>query len=238
MKTLVTTVKALRKDNKATLCKDHFADNKEFLAYTKAVDTMQIALIKWARADRQGVETKEITDEVFASVKAVLEIFSDEDFRIKADATSVRALRDNAVNFKSEYSEEYTKAVKRVKSFADSIEIHLDDLAEKGVIIPRFSKYAELIDFAEDNKADMLVNAINSYVKACEKVEDIKATTQWTWLEPYASNKGRFRLTTENFIADRAEKTEFATLDIEAIRAARKAKNKARREAKKAQANA
>jgi hypothetical protein len=101
--------------------------------------------------------------------------------------------------------------------------------------VPLFSDYDELQAWAKDNGHSALATCIDSHNKVVADIEEIKLGN-WSWYVPYCNNKNIFRVMVENFIADRAEKCEFETLDIEAIRAARRAKNKARREAKKAEA--
>lgn len=236
MKNIVNLVKLNRKNRKPLALAD-FGDKTEFNTYVASVDKVQVALANWARKDWQGIEDKKSQDAVFDAIRELLAIFNDDDFTIKADMTSVRTLRDVAFGKKTEYSPEYKAATERLKSFANSIKLHLQDLSDKGITIPYYTEYTELVDFAKTNKADVLNNAIASYEKIKSEIEEIKLG-EWSWYVPYCNNKNIFRVMVENFIADRAEKCEFASLDIEAIRAARKAKNKARREAKKAQEKA
>lgn len=233
MKNITNLVK-LNRHNRKPLSLADFGDKAEFNAYLKAVDSVQVALSNWARNDWQGIEDKEIMDTVFASVRELLAIFNDDDLTIKADMTSVRALRDVAFGKKTEYSKEYKAAMDKKRSFADSIKIHISDLQTAGVTVPMFSDYAELQEWAQENGHNSLDICINSYNVVIAKIEEIKDGGNWSWYVPYCNNKNIFRVMVENFVADRAEKCEFSTLDIEAIRAARRAKNKARREAKKA----
>jgi hypothetical protein len=236
MKNIVNLVK-LNRQNRKPLSLADFGDKVEFSTYTKAVDTVQVALSKWAFKDWQGIEDKNARDAAFDAVRELLAIFNDEDLKIKADATSLRSLRDMALGKKTEYSEEYKTATKRKASFIESIKIHINDLQTAGVIVPLFSDYAELQAWAKENGHNALDTCINSYDKVIADIEEIKLGN-WSWYVPYCNNKAIFRVMVENFIADRAEKCQFETIDIEAIRAARREKNKLRREAKKAEAKA
>ena len=233
MKNITNLVK-LNRMNRKPLSLADFGDKAEFGTYTKTVDKVQVALAKWAQKDWQGIEDKNAQNAVFDAVRELLSIFNDDDLTIKADMTSVRTLRDVAFGKKTEYSAEYKSATNRLKSFTESIKIHISDLQTAGVVVPLFSDYVELQTWAKDNGHSALVTCIDSYYRVVADIEEIKLGN-WSWYVPYCNNKNIFRVMVENFIADRAEKCEFATLDIEAIRAARRAKNKARREAKKAE---
>ena len=233
MKNITNLVK-LNRMNRKPLSLADFGDKAEFSTYTKTVDKVQVALAKWAQKDWQGIEDKNAQNAVFDAVRELLSIFNDDDLTIKADMTSVRTLRDVAFGKKTEYSAEYKSATNRLKSFTESIKIHISDLQTAGVVVPLFSDYVELQTWAKDNGHSALVTCIDSYYRVVADIEEIKLGN-WSWYVPYCNNKNIFRVMVENFIADRAEKCEFATLDIEAIRAARRAKNKARREAKKAE---
>ena len=233
MKNITNLVK-LNRQNRKPLSLADFGDKAEFNTYTKAVDSVQVALAKWAQKDWQGIEDKKAQDAVFAAVRELLSIFNDDDLTIKADMTSVRTLRDVAFGKKTEYSEDYKKATTRLKSFKDSINIHIKDLQAKGVVVPMFTDYVELQAWAKENGHNTLVTCINSYDKVVADIEEIKLGN-WSWYVPYCNNKNIFRVMVENFVADRADKCQFDTLDIEAIRAARREKNKARRAAKKAE---
>ena len=211
-----------------------FGDKAEFSTYTKAVDNVQVALAKWAQKDWQGIEDKKAQDAVFEAVRELLAIFNDDELTIKADMTSVRTLRDVAFGKKTEYSEEYKKATTKLKSFVESIKIHVKDLQNMGVVVPMFTNYTELQNWAKENGHSIIVTCVDSYDKVVADIEEIKLGN-WSWYVPYCNNKNIFRVMVENFVADRADKCQFDTLDIEAIREARRAKNKARREAKKAE---
>ena len=232
MKNIVNLVKLNRKNRKPLALAD-FGDKTEFNTYIASVDKVQVALANWARKDWQGIEDKKAQDTVFDTIRELLAIFNDDDFVIKADMTSVRSLRDVAFGKKTEYSPEYKAASERLKSFANSIKIHLQELSDNGVVVPHYTDFTDLIDFASKNNANGLDKAIENHEKIKAEIEEIKLG-EWSWYVPYCNNKNIFRVMVENFVADRAEKCQFDTLDLEAIRAARRAKNKARREAKKA----
>lgn len=236
MKNIVNLVK-LNRQNRKPLSLADFGDKVEFNTYVKAVDSVQVALSKWAFKDWQGIEDKKAQDAAFDSVRELLAIFNDEDLKIKADMTSVRSLRDMALGKKTEYSEDYKRATSKKASFVESIKIHIKDLQTAGVVVPMVSDYTELQAWAKANGHSALDTCIKSYDKVVADIEEIKLGN-WSWYVPYCNNKAIFRVMVENFIADRADKCAFESIDIEAIRAARRAKNKARREAKKAEAKA
>ena len=223
---------------KKALSLNDFGDKSEFTAYTKAVSKLGDTMLLWAQNDRNDTTEKAIIDGVFEAVRGVLSFFADENFKVKADDKSVRALRDSAIKFRLVYTEEYKKAKKKVKDFADSIAIHLDDLEEKGIVVPRFTTYHDLDAFIEKyaDETALLKKAIENYDKKFADLEKIMEG-EYAWYEPTLD--GNFRNHCEDFIADRINnKLMHEVEDLEARRKARAEKRRAKRaEAKANKAN-
>ena len=171
------------------------------------------ALTEWAGKDYSHTSESSDKDKAFATVKAILDLFTTDTDRIIIDHTSMRTLRDCATKPKRLYSKEYTIAEKARKTAKKTFDERYADLITLGAPeIEADENVANYIADLEKLDLDFVSEGINmlEMFKAANAilrvktlaVEEVKKAGNWTWRRPVAVDLNTFADLVENYIAD------------------------------------
>lgn len=209
-----TALRALVCDHSMTLdivSADDLGDR--FVPYKASMNALLGSLTVWARKDYLHITEHTDIDAAFAAVQTYLGQFTTEDNRIVIDTMAMRTMRDAAVKAKRCYSDGYkalTKALKRAQSALDA---HVDVLFESpadymddtgAVDVAAYkcavAEYDEVI--GDTMRSNLAVSALYTVQRIEGDLEDLKATTKWTWKELSPVTLKEFAQIVEGYVAD------------------------------------